>query len=101
MPLATLFLRRYAGEQNKREIRISGEAMQQLIERDWPGNIRQLSNEIRRLVAFAKDGTVITPHDLARSTAPPGLPRVRRTAPARAAPGTRSPSPRTNRCRPP
>lgn len=83
VPLATLFLRRYAGEQNKREIRMSGEAMQQLIERDWPGNIRQLSNEIRRLVAFAKDGTVITPHDLARSTALPGLPRSENGAGAR------------------
>lgn len=83
VPLATLFLRRYAGEQNKREIRMSGEAMQQLIERDWPGNIRQLANEIRRLVAFAKDGTVITPDNLARSAAAAGLPRSENGAGAR------------------
>lgn len=85
VPLVKLFLRRCAGEQNKREIRMSGPAMQELIERDWPGNIRQLANEIRRLVAFAKDGTVITPHDLARSTASSGLPRSENRAGARSA----------------
>ena len=83
VPLATLFLRRYAGEQNKREIRMSGEALRQLIERDWPGNIRQLANEIRRLVAFAKNGAVLTPDDLARSTASAGLPRSENGAGAR------------------
>lgn len=75
VPLARLFLRRYAGEQNKKEIRMSGDTLQQLLERDWPGNIRQLANEIRRLVAFAKDGTTITPDDLARSTASSKPPR--------------------------
>ena len=75
VPLARLFLRRYAGEQNKKEIRMSSDAIQQLLERDWPGNIRQLANEIRRLVAFARDGTAITPDDLARSTASSELTR--------------------------
>ncbi|MYK87378.1 MAG: sigma-54-dependent Fis family transcriptional regulator [Acidobacteria bacterium] len=84
-PLTTHFLRRYAGEQNKREIRMSGAAMGQLIERDWPGNVRQLANEIRRLVAFAKDGTVFTPDDLARSTASSGPPRSQNVAGARSA----------------
>ena len=83
VPLARLFLRRYADEQNKKEIRMSGGALQQLLERDWPGNIRQLANEIRRLAAFAKDGTVITPDDLAQSTASPGLPRSENGAGAR------------------
>ncbi len=83
VPLVMLFLRRYAGEQNKKEIRLSGDAIQQLLERDWPGNIRQLANEIRRLVAFAKDGTLITPDDLAQSTASAGLPRSENGAGAR------------------
>ena len=76
VPLARLFLRRYAGEQNKKEIRMSGDTLQRLLERDWPGNIRQLANEIRRLVAFAKDGTVIRPDDLARFTASSERPRA-------------------------
>jgi DNA-binding NtrC family response regulator len=31
---------------------------------DWPGNVRQLCNEIQRTVARAEDGTVITPEHL-------------------------------------
>ena len=75
VPLVGFFLRRYSGQQNKKEVRMSGDAIQQLLARDWPGNIRQLANEIRRLVAFTKDGTAITPVDLAGSTAAPQVPR--------------------------
>jgi two-component system response regulator HupR/HoxA len=31
---------------------------------DWPGNVRQLCNEIQRVVARAEDGTVLTPEHL-------------------------------------
>jgi DNA-binding NtrC family response regulator len=31
---------------------------------DWPGNVRQLCNEIQRVVARAEDGAVITPEQL-------------------------------------
>ena len=31
---------------------------------DWPGNVRQLCNEIQRTVARAEDGAVITPEQL-------------------------------------
>jgi two-component system response regulator HupR/HoxA len=31
---------------------------------DWPGNVRQLCNEIQRIVARAEDGTVLTPEHL-------------------------------------
>ena len=31
---------------------------------DWPGNVRQLCNEIQRTVARSEDGTVITPEHL-------------------------------------
>jgi two-component system response regulator HupR/HoxA len=31
---------------------------------DWPGNVRQLCNEIQRTVARSEDGTVITPEQL-------------------------------------
>ncbi len=67
-PLVRHFLRRYSDEQQKRNIRMSDDAIQQLLVRDWPGNVRQLANEIRRLVAFAKCGAAITPDELARST---------------------------------
>jgi DNA-binding NtrC family response regulator len=45
---------------------------------DWPGNVRQLTNEIQRIIARTEDGTIITPDHLS--------PELRRTsAPA---PGT-------------
>jgi DNA-binding NtrC family response regulator len=31
---------------------------------DWPGNVRQLCNEIQRTVARSEDGAVITPEHL-------------------------------------
>ena len=31
---------------------------------DWPGNVRQLCNEIQRTVARSEDGTIITPEQL-------------------------------------
>lgn len=64
-PLVGFFLRRYADEQRKKEIRVSDDALDVLRGRDWPGNVRQLANEIRRLVAFASDGAAIRPEDLA------------------------------------
>jgi DNA-binding NtrC family response regulator len=39
---------------------------------DWPGNVRQLCNEIQRTVARAEDGAVITPEQLS--------PELKRTA---------------------
>ena len=88
VPLVRFFLRLYSGEQDKKEVRMSGDAIQQLLARDWPGNIRQLANEIRRLMAFAKDGTAITPEDLARSTASSEVPRPENGAHADSSPET-------------
>ncbi len=76
-PLVTHFLRRYSEEHRKRGLRLSDEALQQLLVRDWPGNVRQLANEIRRLVAFATDGATIGSEDLARSTVSPTAPRTK------------------------
>ena len=73
-PLVGHFLRRYSNEQRKREIRLSDEALQRLLARDWPGNVRQLANEIRRVVAFAKSGAIVTPDALARSPGSPETP---------------------------
>ena len=39
---------------------------------DWPGNVRQVCNEVQRIIARAEDGTVITPDHLS--------PELRRTS---------------------
>ncbi|HEX8161291.1 MAG TPA: sigma 54-interacting transcriptional regulator [Pyrinomonadaceae bacterium] len=45
-------------------IRISPEAMDLLMVCDWPGNVRQLLNEIQRVVARAEGNSLITPDQL-------------------------------------
>jgi transcriptional regulator with PAS, ATPase and Fis domain len=47
-------------------------ALADLIGRDWPGNIRELQNEIERAVALARDGEALGPEHLSgvRSLAP-------------------------------
>ena len=50
---------------------------------DWPGNVRQLCNEIQRTVARAEDGTVITPEQLSpelKRTSSPTTPSAAATA---------------------
>ena len=38
--------------------------MERLLLYRWPGNIRQLQNEVRRMVAFAEPNGIITPTDI-------------------------------------
>lgn len=71
-PLVEHLLRRSSSEERKRGIRVAGEAVEWLSEQDWPGNVRQLANEIRRLVAFAENGATLTAEHLARSADPFG-----------------------------
>ncbi|MBS1809232.1 MAG: sigma 54-interacting transcriptional regulator [Acidobacteria bacterium] len=59
--LAEHFLARYTTQTEKKEISLSADVMSLLKQYDWPGNARQLENEIQRLVALASDGTKITP----------------------------------------
>jgi two-component system response regulator HupR/HoxA len=40
------------------------QAVDLLMVSDWPGNVRQLCNEIQRVVARAEDAAVITPDQL-------------------------------------
>ncbi|HZS43938.1 MAG TPA: sigma 54-interacting transcriptional regulator [Blastocatellia bacterium] len=57
--LARHFMGRFALESRK-QLALSDEATDLLQVFDWPGNVRQLSNEMRRIVALAEDGAIIT-----------------------------------------
>ncbi len=48
------FLARFAAEENRTIIGISGEAMAHLSQLDWPGNIRQLENTVYRAVVMSE-----------------------------------------------
>jgi DNA-binding NtrC family response regulator/tetratricopeptide (TPR) repeat protein len=63
--LAALFVARCARECRRNNLRLGDDCIAALLLYDWPGNIRQLANEIRRIVALASDGDTLTSADLA------------------------------------
>ncbi len=61
------FIRKYAKRIGKKIEGITTKAMNRLMANDFPGNIRELENEIERMVTLADDGsvldeTVMSPH---------------------------------------
>jgi len=58
------YIKHYATKFGRREIQISPPAMDLLTVYDWPGNVRQLTNEVQRIVARTEDNAVITPEHL-------------------------------------
>jgi DNA-binding NtrC family response regulator len=59
LPLTSHFLRKFADEFGKKSILLSEQAAECMILFSWPGNIRQLANEVRRLVALADDQFIV------------------------------------------
>ena len=55
------YLRRAAEELKKGRLTLDDETLEYLVLYAWPGNVRQLVNEIRRIAAFADPDSVITP----------------------------------------
>jgi DNA-binding NtrC family response regulator len=75
--LATHYLRKFAAENHRGDLRLAEETMEYLVLYRWPGNIRQLANEMRRMAALAGKGAVLMPEHLS-----PELAASRRTVPA-------------------
>jgi DNA-binding NtrC family response regulator len=69
--LASLFLTRFARECGRTNLHLGDDLMAALLLYDWPGNIRQLANEIRRAAAMATDGQTLTAADLGADVAEP------------------------------
>jgi len=74
---ANHYLQKYAKEMHKGELRLAEETMEYLVLYRWPGNVRQIANEMRRLAALAEHGAVLMPEHLSRDIA-----ASRRTVPA-------------------
>ncbi|MFN8061020.1 MAG: sigma 54-interacting transcriptional regulator [Vicinamibacterales bacterium] len=53
------FLEKFARELGARPLRLGDEALEYLLLYKWPGNVRQLANEMRRLVATLAPGSTI------------------------------------------
>lgn len=72
--IVNYYVNHYSAKFGRKDIQITPQAVDLLMVSDWPGNVRQLCNEIQRTVARAEDGTVITPEhlspELKRTSAP-------------------------------
>jgi len=73
-PMINYYINQYSARFGKRDINITPQTIDLLMVCDWAGNVRQLCNEIQRIVARAEDGEKITPEhpsaDLKRSASP-------------------------------
>ena len=63
VPLANAFLKRYASQADRVMSGFSTAANERLRGCDWPGNVRQLQNEIQRAVLMC-EGKTVEAHDL-------------------------------------
>jgi DNA-binding NtrC family response regulator/tetratricopeptide (TPR) repeat protein len=70
--IVSYYINHYSDKFGRRDIQITPQTLDLLMVCDWPGNVRQLTNEIQRIIARAEDGTTITPDHLS--------PELRRTS---------------------
>jgi DNA-binding NtrC family response regulator len=75
--LAHHYLQKHAQEYRKGHLRLAEETMEYLVLYRWPGNVRQLANEMRRLAALAETDAVLMPEHLS-----PNIAASRKTIPA-------------------
>jgi DNA-binding NtrC family response regulator/tetratricopeptide (TPR) repeat protein len=76
--LSTFFLREASERLSKPDVQLSSDVLNLFAQYWWPGNVRQLRNEVQRAVAMAPSGGVVTPEHLSADL----------TAPLTAAPGS-------------
>ena len=62
--IVNYYVNHYSAKFGRRDIHIAPPAVDLLMVADWPGNVRQLCNEVQRVVARSEDGTLITPEQL-------------------------------------
>ncbi|MEQ1757433.1 MAG: sigma 54-interacting transcriptional regulator [Vicinamibacterales bacterium] len=86
--LSTFFLRESSERLNKPDVQLSPAALDILARYWWPGNVRQLRNEVQRAVALSAPGSIITPDHLSADlTAPPTRDSAASQLPERIVPG--------------
>lgn len=63
-PMVSYYINHYSSRFGKKGITISPQTIDLLMVCNWEGNVRQLANEIQRIIARAVDNEVITPASL-------------------------------------
>lgn len=72
--IVNYYVNHYSAKFGRHDIRITPQAVDLLMVAEWPGNVRQLCNEIQRVVARAENGTLITPEHLSPELRQMGVP---------------------------
>jgi transcriptional regulator with GAF, ATPase, and Fis domain len=63
-PMVNYYINHYSARFGKSDITFTPQTIDLLMVCDWDGNVRQLCNEVQRIIARAVDGEVITPEQL-------------------------------------
>jgi two-component system response regulator AtoC len=78
--LTDFFLKKYSVQYNKPVAGVNSELAQRLMNYDWPGNVRQLENMIKRMVVLGSEAAIVK--ELQQPVAPlPFRPRSPSSAP--------------------
>jgi transcriptional regulator with GAF, ATPase, and Fis domain len=72
--IVSYYVNHYSAKFGRHDIQILPQAVDLLMVADWPGNVRQLCNEVQRVIARAENGTVITPDHLSPELRQMGVP---------------------------
>ena len=84
--LSTFFLREASERLGKPDIELSSETLDVFSQYWWPGNVRQLKNEIQRAVALSAPGSPIEPADLSPEISYTRIPSTMPPVPSRGRP---------------
>jgi hydrogenase-4 transcriptional activator len=63
-PIVNYYINHYSSRFGKRDITFTPQTIDLLMVCQWDGNVRQLCNEVQRIIARAVDGEVVTPDHL-------------------------------------
>jgi two-component system response regulator HupR/HoxA len=75
--LAEFFAAKHSSAIGRKILGISASALEKFVGFDFPGNVRELENEIRRMVALAEDGEYLTTKNMSPAIlAAPSRPRL-------------------------
>ena len=72
--MVNYYINHYSAKFGRHDIQITPPTIDLLMVADWPGNVRQLCNEVQRVVARAENGSVITPEQLSPELRQMGVP---------------------------
>jgi DNA-binding NtrC family response regulator/tetratricopeptide (TPR) repeat protein len=74
--IVNYYINHYSSKFGRHDIQITPQAVDLMMVAEWPGNVRQVCNEVQRIVARAENGTVITPEQLSPELRQMGVPTV-------------------------